>query len=137
MQEKDFSENKSQTNKKKWFIILHILILFLSFCGVFAKLASAEDLFSLKFIIFYACELVILVIYTFFWQQVLKYIPLTVAFCNKAVGMIWTMLWGVVLFKESFIKKSQIYMPQLLITIKIQKQQNYFLKQYKIKCTMQ
>ena len=102
MEKKDLNEKKSVAPKKKWFLILHILIVLLSFCGVFAKLASFEAIFSFKFIVFYVCELIILGIYTIFWQQVLKYIPLTVAFCNKAVGMIWTMLWGVLLFSEDF-----------------------------------
>ena len=102
MEEKDLNEKKSVAPKKKWFLILHILIVLLSFCGVFAKLASFEAIFSFKFIVFYVSELIVLGIYTLFWQQVLKYIPLTVAFCNKAVGMIWTMLWGILLFSEDF-----------------------------------
>lgn len=98
----DTTTNKNKKNSKAlWFIILHILIIFLSFCGVFAKLASFESFFSLKYIIFYASEIIILFIYALMWQQVLKHIPLTVAFCNKAVGMIWGMIWGVALFNES------------------------------------
>lgn len=83
-----------------WYLILHILILFLSFSGVLSKLASRQEFLSPTFILLYIAELFVLFTYTIFWQQVLKHIPLTVAFCNKAVGMVWTTMWGVLLFKE-------------------------------------
>ena len=42
----------------------------------------------------------ILGIYAIMWQQVLKKFSLTTAFFNKAVIIIWGMLWGLVFFKE-------------------------------------
>jgi len=102
MKNKQIAEkNKISGTNLKWFIILHLLILLLSFGGVFAKLASKEAFLSAKFIIFYALELGILGIYALAWQQVLKHISLLVAFCNKSVGSIWSIFWGVVLFHES------------------------------------
>jgi multidrug transporter EmrE-like cation transporter len=83
-----------------WYLILHLLLLFFSFSGVLSKAASQQVFLSLPFILLYLAELFVLFTYTILWQQVLKRIPLTVAFCNKAVGMIWTTLWGVLIFKE-------------------------------------
>ena len=40
-------------------------------------------------------------IYAIVWQQLLKHISLTTAFCNKAVTIIWGMLWGVLIFSET------------------------------------
>ena len=83
-----------------WYVILHMLLLFLSLSGVFSKLASKEQFLSLKFILFYTCIIGILGVYAVIWQQVLKHIPLTTAFCNKAVGIIWGIVWGALIFKE-------------------------------------
>ena len=88
----------------KWFMILHLLIAFNSLGGVLSKTASIVQgefgMLSLPFIGVYAAEIFVLFTYALVWQQVLKHIPLTTAFCNKSVGMIWTTLWGVFLFHE-------------------------------------
>ena len=34
------------------------------------------------------------------WQQVIKYLPLTAAFMNKSVTVVWGMVWGVLFFNE-------------------------------------
>lgn len=64
-------------------------------------MASGQDSFSIGFFMFYGLELAILVIYALLWQQVLKFIPLTVAFCNKAITIIWGMVWGALIFNET------------------------------------
>lgn len=38
--------------------------------------------------------------YAIGWQQILKRMPLTVAFANKAITVVWGMLWGFLLFGE-------------------------------------
>ncbi len=91
---------KKQSIKPVWFLILHGLVLFMSLGGVLSKAASQVPFLSLAFIGLYAAEIFVLFAYAILWQQVLKHIPLTVAFCNKSVGMIWTTLWGVLLFNE-------------------------------------
>lgn len=94
-------KQKDQTKSTAiWYLFLHLLILFMSFGGVLSKAASRQVFLSLPFILLYVAELFILFSYAIFWQQILKRIPLTVAFCNKAVGMIWTTLWGVLIFNE-------------------------------------
>lgn len=92
---------EKKNNKFLWIIILHVLVCFLSFSGVLSKFAAQQTFMSLPFIGLYICEIFILFVYALLWQQVLKHLPLTVAFCNKSVGMIWSMLWGVLLFKET------------------------------------
>jgi drug/metabolite transporter (DMT)-like permease len=34
------------------------------------------------------------------WQQVLKRVPLSVAYSNKGVTLLWLLLWGFVFFQE-------------------------------------
>ena len=54
----------------------------------------------MKFIFFYGLVLVILFGYALVWQQLLKKLPLVTAYANKAVTVIWGLLWGTVIFKE-------------------------------------
>lgn len=91
-------EKKKKINN---YIFLHILLLFFSFCGVFSKLASQNEFLSIKFIIFYVISILILGIYAILWQQILKKFSLTTAFFNKAITIIWGMLWGIIFFKET------------------------------------
>lgn len=79
---------------------LHLLLFMFSFCGVFSKLAAQNEFLSIKFILFYGISIMILGIYAIFWQQILKKFSLTTAFFNKAVTIIWGMLWGALFFKE-------------------------------------
>ena len=81
-------------------IILHLLLFIYSFSGVCSKFASKEQFLSLKFCLFYVGIIAILGIYALAWQQILKHIPLTTAFCNKAVSILWGIVWGALIFKE-------------------------------------
>lgn len=94
-------QKKEKKNKISKYVYLHILLLCYSFCGVFSKLASQNEFLSTKFIIFYGISILILGIYAIFWQQILKKFSLTTAFFNKAVTIIWGMLWGIIFFKET------------------------------------
>ncbi len=85
---------------KKVFIALHLLLLFYSMSSVLSKLASAEPFLSFKFCLYYGGMFCILVVYALGWQQILKRLPLTVAFANKAVTLVWSMVFGALLFKE-------------------------------------
>lgn len=87
--------------KKLVFVILHILLLIMSLGGVCSKLASAEPFLSLRFCLCYGGMIAILGIYAIAWQQIIKHMPLTTAFCNKAVEIVWGIMWGVLIFKES------------------------------------
>lgn len=94
------TKKQAKQSNAIWYLFLHLLIFFMTFGGVLSKAASQQEFLSLPFILLYLAELFILFSYAILWQQALKHIPLTVAFCNKAVGMIWTTVWGVLIFKE-------------------------------------
>ena len=38
--------------------------------------------------------------YAIFWQKIIKRLPLTTAYANRAVTVVWGMVWGVIVFKE-------------------------------------
>lgn len=81
-------------------ILLNIIMLIYSLSSVFSKKAAENDFLSKGFMIFYVLVLFSLGVYAIGWQQVIKYIPLTTAYSNKAVTVVWGMVWGYVLFHE-------------------------------------
>lgn len=82
------------------FIVLHISLLFSSLSGVCSKMAAAQT--DLKgFCMWYFAVLLIMAVYAVIWQQILKKLPLTVAYANKPVSLIWGMVWGTLIFKET------------------------------------
>ena len=87
-------------NKKKYFIYLHILLVLYSLSAVFSKLASVELFLSLKFCVFYGLVLFLLALYALCWQQIIKHLPLTVAYANKAITVVWGIIWGLLIFGE-------------------------------------
>lgn len=85
----------------KKYTLLHTGILFYSFSPVFAKLAAGSPVFSLRFAICYGISLLILSVYALLWQQIIRQLPLTTAFSNKAMTVVWGIVWGVLIFGES------------------------------------
>lgn len=83
------------------YIVLHIILVLFSFCGVLSKSASGAEFLSLRFCVFYGLMIFILGVYAIVWQQLLKYFNLSTAFCNQAVTIIWGMLWGKLFFCET------------------------------------
>lgn len=79
---------------------MHITFLVYSLASVFSKKAGTEEAFSIKFIIFYGLVLFILMLYALLWQQNLKHLGLVTAYANKAVTVIWGMVWGILLWQE-------------------------------------
>lgn len=84
----------------KPYLILNLIILFYSLGGICSKTASGKQFLSFEFILFYGLVLFILAVYAVLWQQVIKRIPLNIAYANKAVTLVWGMVWGAVVFKE-------------------------------------
>ncbi|MCQ2510162.1 MAG: EamA family transporter [Lachnospiraceae bacterium] len=94
--------NKVKEKKKTplWVLImLQASLLFSSLSGVCSKMAAqSEGMF--KFLFWYGMVLFIMFGYAVIWQQILKRMPLTVAYANKPVGLIWGMIWGTLIFNE-------------------------------------
>ena len=84
----------------KILIFLHFILLIYSSSGVFSKLAGAQQFLSLQFFLYYGIVLIILFIYAILWQRVIKLLPLTTAFANKAITVIWGIVFGLIIFGE-------------------------------------
>ena len=87
-------------NKLKTFLFLHLLLMVYSSSGILGKLAGTHPFPSWPFLLLYAGVVALLGVYALGWQQVLKRIPLSVAYANKAVTVIWGCVWGMLLFRE-------------------------------------
>lgn len=88
-------------NRSKTILALQLLLVFYSTAGILSKLAASVDPISLKFAVLYLGILFILGIYAIGWQQILRRMPLTSAYANRAVIVVWGIVWGCVFFGES------------------------------------
>lgn len=84
----------------KTILALNILLMFFSLGGIFSKLASKQSFLSLKFILCYGSLLFIMFVYAIGWQQIIKRLPLTMAYANRAVTIVWGIIWGLLFFNE-------------------------------------
>lgn len=83
---------------------IQLIVIVYSFVGVLSKTASAilndHGLFSLPFIGIVAAIFLVLAFYAFWWQKILKKIDLSVAYVNKGLGILWSLLWSILIFQE-------------------------------------
>lgn len=90
-------------NRLQWIkniLILQIVVVIYTLSSVVAKFATGKELFSLSFFLFYGLEIVILGVYAILWQQMIKKFDLSVAYANRAMALLWSAIWAVVLFHE-------------------------------------
>ena len=85
----------------KTILALNVLLMFFSLGGIFSKLASKQPFLSLKFILCYGALLFIMFVYAIGWQQVIKRLPLTMAYANRAITIVWGIIWGLLFFNEN------------------------------------
>ncbi len=86
--------------KMKWILITQMMLFFYSAGGICSKLAARESFLSVRFVLYYGVLLLILAAYAVGWQQVIKHLPLTTAYANKAMTIVWGIVWGALLFGE-------------------------------------
>lgn len=80
---------------------LHILLMIYSMSGICSKKAAGVPFLSIKFCLYYGIIIFLLGFYAIGWQQIIKRLPLTTAFANKAVTVVWGIIWGFLFFHES------------------------------------
>ena len=64
---------------------LHLMLMLYSMSEICSKKAAGESFLSVRFCLYYGTVILLLGVYAIGWQQVIKRIPLTTAFANKAV----------------------------------------------------
>lgn len=93
--------NKNRKISIKQILLLQAVVMIYTTSGIFAKLASGNDFMSWKFILFYGAEICVLGIYALLWQQIIKRVDLSIAYANRAMAIIWSMIWAAVIFKDN------------------------------------
>ena len=101
-------KNKTLFQKIKPYLLVHLILFVYALGSICSKTAAQKPLFSLPFFFFYGLVLLNLAVYAVLWQQVLKMLPLHVAFANKAVTVLWGILFGALFFHETVTPKMLI-----------------------------
>lgn len=81
-------------------LMLQVVFFIYSLNSVVANFASKQEGFGLSFLLLYGLEVAILGVYAILWQQIIKKFELSIAYANKAVVLIWAMIFGALIFKE-------------------------------------
>lgn len=88
---------KKRTGWKELLALQAVVIVY-TMSGVFAKLAAGEQ--GLLFFVYYGADIAVLGVYALLWQQMIKRFELSVAYANRSVALLWSLLWSVLLFQE-------------------------------------
>lgn len=94
------SKRGSEMEKIKTYFLLHAGLFIFSLGFIASKLCSNEAFLSFRYILFFGLQLVTLFVYALIWQRVLKQMPLTIAYANKGITIVWGMLIGLLFFNE-------------------------------------
>lgn len=92
---------------KSWLLLQAVVVIY-TLSGVAGKFASQHEFLSLPFILFYGAEIAILGVYAILWQQIIKRFDLSVAYANRSIALLWSMLWAAILFREQITVKNLI-----------------------------
>ncbi len=107
--------------KKKagWKDILALEVVFLvySFASIAQKWTANYEMLSKGYIISMGVAVLLLGIYALLWQQVIKKFELSVAYANKAICLLWALLWAAFLFKEEITPKKVIAIVVVMVGI--------------------
>lgn len=87
-------------------LLLQLIIIIYTISSVMAKLASASSEEPLRMLMFLGAEFVILAIYAVLWQQMIKRFELSVAYANRAMAILWSMIWAVIFFHDEITSRN-------------------------------
>lgn len=79
---------------------LQLIVAIYTLSGVLSKYAAGQSFLSWQFILLYGGEIGVLGVYAILWQQIIKRMDLSVAYANRSVALLWSMLWAVLFFHE-------------------------------------
>lgn len=106
-----------KSSKIKQIILLQLAVVIYTFAGVMAKFASAHKDNILLLVVFMGLEVMILGVYAIFWQQLIKHFDLTVAYANRAMAILWSLVWASLFFKEKITVQNLIGVGIVLVGI--------------------
>jgi multidrug transporter EmrE-like cation transporter len=89
-----------QINWKDILVLLGINMLY-ACVGICTKMAALQSTGSLSYLLWFSGAVVIIAVYAFIWQQVLRRMDLSTAYMFKGTTLIFTMLIAALLFGET------------------------------------
>lgn len=92
----------------KLILALQLVVMLYTLSSVAAKMASGQAFLSLPFIVYYGVEILILGFYAIAWQQIIKRCDLSVAYANRSMAILWSLVWTVIFFHEALTAKNII-----------------------------
>lgn len=100
----DGAENRGLMKKDKSLIfnliLLQAVVIIYTFTSIVGRVASGAQILSLQFVLFYGLDIVILGIYAICWQQMIKKFDLSIAYANRAMAVLWTAVWSILIFGD-------------------------------------
>ena len=101
------SETKKKISKLD-IVMLQFSVVVYSLSTVAGNMASKQDFLSLGFFLFFGLDFFILGVYAILWQQIIKRFQLSVAYANKAMTLLWSMVWNFLIFSQGITVKKVI-----------------------------
>lgn len=118
MDNKEMIENKTTEKKKLSILSIFLMqgaVIIYTMGSVCSKYAGENPFLSPKFILFYGGQIAILGIYAILWQQIIKRVDLSVAYVNRSLAILWSMVWAVLFFGEAITVQNIIGIVLVLI----------------------
>lgn len=91
----------------KQIVLLQAIVVIYTVSGIMAKFSSAGETLE-KIILFFGLDLMFLGIYAICWQQMIKIFPLSVAYANRAMALLWSAVWAKIIFGEQIRVKQML-----------------------------
>ena len=103
----------------KWKNILQLqaVVIIYTISSVMAKAASEHKEEHLLFLLFFGLEFILLGIYALLWQQMIKKFELSVAYANRAMAILWSMIWAVLFFHDRITIRNIVGVAIVLVGI--------------------
>ena len=92
----------------KLILALQLVVMLYTLSSVAAKMASGQAFLSLPIIVYNGVEILILGFYAIAWQQIIKRCDLSVAYANRSMAILWSLVWTVIFFHEALTVKNII-----------------------------
>lgn len=94
-------------------LITQFFVFVFALAMIAQKYAGLHEFPSMIFIVSFGASLFFNFVYAIAWQQILKRLPLAEAYSHRSMTVLWSLLFGYILFQES------ITIPMLLGSVLI------------------
>ncbi len=101
-------QNNKSKIKKLDIVMLQFSVMVYSLSTVAGNMASKHDFLSPYYILFFGLDFFILGVYAILWQQIIKRFQLSIAYANKAMTLLWSMVWNFLIFSQGITVKKVI-----------------------------